>query len=126
MVSLWLLAAGRVVGSPKSCSMESSFILLGVVRAAEKLGSHFGLVGLQPTDQYRSSDPVDNRKAVEIKRHPEVGAGRRFLRLQRDPGRVSHSVDRVEEADYTGRVDQSQRTQRRHQGDARSRERASP
>jgi len=28
--------------------MESSFILLGVVRAAEKLGSHFGLVGLQP------------------------------------------------------------------------------
>src|SRR5215469_13408535 len=48
--SFWLLAAGCVVGSPKSCSMESSFTLLGVARAAEKLGSGFVLVGLQPTD----------------------------------------------------------------------------
>jgi hypothetical protein len=37
--------AGSVAGSPKVCSMESSFDLLEVVRAAEKAESGYGLVG---------------------------------------------------------------------------------
>jgi hypothetical protein len=39
-----------VAASPKLCSMESSFTLLGVVRAAERLVPGYALVGLQPTD----------------------------------------------------------------------------
>jgi hypothetical protein len=74
-------------------------------------------------DEAISSDPVGNGKAIEIERRAEVGAGRRLLGLERDAGRVGHSVDRVEEADHTRRVDQSRRTQRRHQRPARSRER---
>jgi hypothetical protein len=53
------LAAGRVAGSPKLCSMESSFHSPLVTRAAESLDASCVLVGLQPTDLFRgeSRDP---------------------------------------------------------------------
>ena len=72
-----------------------------------------------------SSDPVGNREAVEVEGRAKVGAGRCLLGLERDAGRVGHSVDRVEEADHTRRVGQPRWTQRRHQRVAGSRERRS-
>jgi hypothetical protein len=42
---LLLAAHGSVVESPKPCSIESSFTLLGVVETAESLGSGYALVG---------------------------------------------------------------------------------
>jgi len=70
---------GCVVGSPKLCSMESSFTLLWVVRAVEKLGSHCGLVGLQPPKRLRCAHGVDSgllAQAVAV-------AGRPCVRLYR-------------------------------------------
>ena len=58
------------------------------------------------------SGPVANREAVEVEGRAEVGARRRLLGLERDPGRVGDAVNRVEEADYPRRIDQFCCTQR--------------
>ena len=51
-------------------------------------------------------------EAVEIEGRAEVGARRRLFGLERDPGRVCDTVDRIEEADHPRRIDQSRCTQR--------------
>jgi hypothetical protein len=75
------------------CRMEASFPLLRVVRAAEKLGSGFGLVGLQPTDNNHADigrlDPfLTNRP-----RSPEkCSRGEHFAPAVRVPNRSERGV----------------------------------
>jgi hypothetical protein len=56
-----LLRRGIVAGSPKLCSMESSFTLLRVAKDAERLGPGYRLVGLQPTI-HNHQDTLDSLK----------------------------------------------------------------
>ena len=45
-----------------------------------------------------------DRETVETERGAEVGTRCRFLRLERDTGRIGDSVDRVEETHDAGRI----------------------
>ena len=48
-------------------------------------------------------------EAVDPERGAEIGACGRLLRFERNPGGVGDPVDRIEEADHAGRVDETGR-----------------
>jgi hypothetical protein len=87
------------------CRMESSHNFLGVAKAAEKLGSGFRIVGLQPTD----ANPNQRHRSLTMARHVEqhswapcrgTSKTKPIERRCRSPGRVPINCNRSKAVEF--------------------------